>query len=432
MFPLRRLLLVILSSASAMVAQPALTTIQDILYKADGTRFSGTMNISWNSFQSGDAADIATSNLTVTIVNGVLNVQLVPTTDASAGANYQVSYNSNGAIQFTETWAIPPSTVPLRVSAVRVSQGTVVGPAPITGAPIQISDVVGLENVLANLPEKGIGFTLSRAAIIDQSGMIDGAAGTLGDCVHVDGSSGPCGGGGGLLPLFSNGEVPSGTVNGSNTVFTLAFVPSPASSLNLFLNGLLLDQGQDYTLSGQTITFLTVTVPQSGDLLQASYQYANPNNPLGSLTASQVVCSSPGAGTSASALTQLGSCTIPAGLLGAGDRIEISFQYSHSGTVTGFTGVINWGGTTLVSRSTAASETVFVGKADIGVVSSGQYWDAQSWGGSLGFATSVGAASQNITSAITISFQGEFSGSTSDTLNLENFTVIRYPAQSNP
>ena len=94
---------------------------------------------------------------------------------------------------------------------------------------------MGLENELALRPQEGVGFTVGRAAVINTSGQIDGAAGNLSDCVRVDGSSGPCGsGGGGVLPSFSDGEMPAGTINGSNTVFTLAFTPSPAASLDLF------------------------------------------------------------------------------------------------------------------------------------------------------------------------------------------------------
>jgi len=33
---------------------------------------------------------------------------------------------------------------------------------------------------------------------------------------------------------------------------------------------------------------------------------------------------------------------------------------------------------------------------------------------------------------LTISFLGQMSGSTSDTLTLSNFTVLRYPAEVNP
>ena len=176
--------------------QPALTTIQDILYRADGTRFTGTMFIRYNSFQAGDTSNIATANLTLPIVNGTLRVQLVPTTNASAGAQYTVTYNSQGINQFTEIWAVPPSTIILRVRDVRVSTGTVIGPPPVL-TPVQIGDVVGLANELAVRPMKGVGFGIGRAAVINQAGQIDAASGNLGDCVRVDGSSGPCGSGGG-------------------------------------------------------------------------------------------------------------------------------------------------------------------------------------------------------------------------------------------
>jgi hypothetical protein len=118
------------TAPSVALSQPALTTIQDILYGADGTRFNGTMSIARNSFQAGGGANIATSNLTLPIVNGVLKVQLVPTTDASAGAQYNITYNSNGGNQFTEVWAVPPSMLPVTVRSLRVSSGAVVGPHP--------------------------------------------------------------------------------------------------------------------------------------------------------------------------------------------------------------------------------------------------------------------------------------------------------------
>jgi hypothetical protein len=128
-----------LVAAAAMLAgQPALTTIQDILYRADGTRFNGTMFINWSSFQAGDTSNIATASLALPIVNGVLNVKLVPTTTASAGAQYNITYNSRGVNQFTQVWAVPPSSVTLRVRDVLVSQGTVVGPPPLSSA-VQIS-----------------------------------------------------------------------------------------------------------------------------------------------------------------------------------------------------------------------------------------------------------------------------------------------------
>jgi len=183
MLSFRRSAMGLVAAAAIMQAQPALTTIQDILYRADGTRFNGEIFISWNAFVAGDASDIATAQVKLPIVNGVLSVQLVPTTTASAGANYQVTYNSQGVVQFSQVWAVPPSSVALTVADVLVSTGTVVGgsgggsTSTITTSPVQISDVVGLANALANLVQKGIGFSLGSAAVINTSGQISSATG---------------------------------------------------------------------------------------------------------------------------------------------------------------------------------------------------------------------------------------------------------------
>ena len=70
---------------------------------------------------------------------------------------------------------------------------------------------------------------------------------------------------------LTDSEVPSGTINGSNVTFTLANAPSPASSLQLFLNGLLQTAGGvDYTLSGSTITY--GVAPETGDAHVAWYR----------------------------------------------------------------------------------------------------------------------------------------------------------------
>lgn len=421
-------------AAGMAVAQPALTTIQDTLYRADGTRYNGTLFITWNAFQGGDTSNIATANVTLAIVNGVLRVRLVPTTTASAGAQYNVTYNSNGVNQFSQVWAVPPSTVTLRVRDVLVSQGSVVGPPPVI-SPIQISDVVGLSNALALTTQKGVGFAIARAAVINSSGQIDGAAGSVSDCVRVDGTAGPCGGGGGgVLPNFADAEIPAGSVNGTNTAFTLAFPPAPPANLLLFRYGLRLDRGLDYSLSGTTVTFFLGSIPQPGDLLLASYRYADPSNPLGSLTSPQVVCSSNGSATASTALTQLGSCTIPAGLLGTGDRLQVEYQYNHVGSAVGFSAEVHIGSTIVVSRSAAASETVFAGKTSFGISApAGETWDTHSWGGSaVAFLAAAGAASEDITQALVVSFRGQMAAMTSDTVAVGNFTVIRYPAQTNP
>ena len=432
MVGLRRLVM-LLVAAGVACGQPALTTIQDILYRADGTRFSGTMFIHWQSFLSGDTSNIVTANLTVPVVNGVLNVKLVPTTTASAGAQYSITYASGGVSQFTEVWAVPPSTPRLRVRDVRLSTGTVIGPAPLASSPIQISDVTGLTNALAVRPTSGVGFSIGRAAIINQAGQIEGATGNLGDCVHVDGSADTCGGGsGGISPLFSDAETPAGSVDGSNPTFTLSFAPSPIDSLILFRNGLLQKHGVDFALANKVVTFFTGSIPLAGDQLVGSYRYGNPSNPLGTLTAAQVICSSTGNGTSSTTLTSLGSCTIPAGLLTAGDRIEIQFHFRHTGASTAFTGELRWGATTILSRTSVAGEIALAGHLAFGILGSGQSWDAQSWGNSFVLASAVGSAAENPSLPLTIVFRGQMAGASSDVLSLGNFTVVRYPAQTNP
>ena len=65
-------------------------------------------------------------------------------------------------------------------------------------------------------------------------------------------------------------ETPSGLINGANTTYTLANTPT-AGTEQVFLNGLLQDEGasDDYTISGGTITYNTA--PQTGDRLVVSY-----------------------------------------------------------------------------------------------------------------------------------------------------------------
>lgn len=69
---------------------------------------------------------------------------------------------------------------------------------------------------------------------------------------------------------FAYAETPSGTVNGSNVSFTLAHSPNPVTSLQLQLNGIGQEAGgNDYTLSGATVTY--VTAPPTGSKVRAVY-----------------------------------------------------------------------------------------------------------------------------------------------------------------
>jgi len=79
---------------------------------------------------------------------------------------------------------------------------------------------------------------------------------------------------GGSSETAVDGETPGGTVNGSNATFTLANTPA-SGSLHLFVNGIRqrAGSGNDYTISGDTITFETAAIPLTGDVLLADYRY---------------------------------------------------------------------------------------------------------------------------------------------------------------
>lgn len=69
---------------------------------------------------------------------------------------------------------------------------------------------------------------------------------------------------------FVFSELPSGTIDGTNTTFTLANTPT-VGTVRLYLNGLRQQEGvgKDYTISGSTITYLAA--PLTGDVLLADY-----------------------------------------------------------------------------------------------------------------------------------------------------------------
>src|SRR5580658_7333991 len=165
-----------LALGSTLWATPPLTTIEDVLYSSDGTRFNGLITITWPSFEASDTSDIAAGTLQLQITSGILYVQLVPTSNAITPGIYTVQYNSNNGTLYTEAWAVPPSTVSLVVADARVAPGTATGSPPTPTFPpssgsstppsnltsITISEVTGLQSALNIRPIEGTGFTISR------------------------------------------------------------------------------------------------------------------------------------------------------------------------------------------------------------------------------------------------------------------------------
>jgi hypothetical protein len=424
-----RLVAALILAALAAPAQPPLTVIQDTLYKADGTRFNGILMISWNSFEAGDLSNIVSQSLTVKVVDGNFRVQLVPTTTSNPPTYYTVKYNSDGKIQFEETWVVGAVSTPLRIRDVRASVTPNSPLTPPSQTPIQETDVVGLTGDLGLRPVKGPGYSAGRTAVINQDGELEAVIGNPSDCVMVDGSTGPCGGGG---PQFVDLELPGGVVDGVNANFTLANPPNPATSLVLFRNGVEQTPGADYTLTGSTVQFLAGAIPQPGDSLTAWYRLApSAGSLIGAQTAPapEIDCSATGTGTSSTNFTSLASCTIPANVLQSGDRVEIHFDLGHQGATVGFEFEVLWGGTVVVDRLSPALETMVAGRAESALWSGGAQLRAETWGSTLNYLAGVANATDNVVPPLTINFQAKMLQATSETVTLRNFTVVRYPAQ---
>jgi hypothetical protein len=132
-------------------------------------------------------------------------------------------------------------------------------------------------NTAVSVPQGGTGagtFT-NHGVLLGQgtSTLAVTAAGTLGQCFTSNGASAdptwqPCPG----ALNFSDNEVPTGTINGSTTAFTLAHAPNPAASLNCNENGVhQIAGGSDFTLATLTITY--GVAPPTGSTLNCSYRY---------------------------------------------------------------------------------------------------------------------------------------------------------------
>src|SRR5579883_2350310 len=420
-----RSLLAGLGLVVAAYAGPPLTTIQDVLYKADGTRFNGTLTISWSSFQAADHSAIVTQSTVVKVLDGNLRVQLVPVTTADPPATYSVSYNSDGRIQFRETWSVPASATPMRVRDVRVASasGATSGSGG-AGADTAVSEssVVGLLSDLGARPVKGPSFAAGRVVLVDSAGMLESAGGTASDCLRVDGSSGPCGGAG---ASFVDGEPPSGIVDGSNATFSVSAIPDPAGSLAVYRNGLLQKAGSDYNASGQTIQFVAAAVPQPGDTLLASYRIGGSGAYTAAYSAPQVLCSGAGAPAGSASLSSVGGCAIPAGILAAGDRVEIRLDFDKQGSAAGFSYEVHWGSTVALHRDGAASESSATARVDAAILSSSAQLTTQSWGAVLPFSAGMANATDAYANGLTVDFQANAAGG--DTVTLRNYTVVRIP-----
>ncbi len=290
------------------LAQNNLTQIRDTIYNANGTPFNGTVVITWNGYSTTVSGTISPLSTSARIYNGALSVLLVPTTTAAAGSYYQVVYaSSDGTAMWTETWQVPPSGNALSVSGVRTSSTTGTGTGTGTGSgsgsgtgtgstqyatlPIAMSQVTGLTAGLNTINTAAT--TLSNSlntlttTVAGNTSTLSTLSATVTSLSNTVAAL-PSGSSGSISVAFVDGEVPSGTLNGTNTNFTLSAAPVPAASLELYRNGIVQASGTDYSLSSNTITFLAAGVPRAGDVLEAYYRVTGTTTPIPSFADSEI------------------------------------------------------------------------------------------------------------------------------------------------
>jgi hypothetical protein len=327
MLKFRQLLISILIAATFVApgafAQTNLTQILDTITNPDGTPFNGTVVITWNGYSGSGSGTVSRLSTSAGVYNGAISVLLVPTTTASPGTYYQVVYSSSdGTVTWTETWEVPPSTTALTIAQVRQTstQGPGGGGSPGAGGgpyatlPIAISEITDLGSNLSSIDNQitalqagasTLGTTVSglNATVTSQGTSIATLTSNLssltttvgGDTTSLNTVTGTVSGlstsvtsltnlvnglnatvsilsAAGTTVVFVDDQVPSGAINGVNTMFSLANTPAPAASLTLYLNGIELGPGTDYALSGSAITFNSASLPQTGDTLIAYYR----------------------------------------------------------------------------------------------------------------------------------------------------------------
>jgi hypothetical protein len=126
---------------------PQITTVQDTVYRADGTPAQGTLLISWPAFTTSDGLAVAAGTTSVTLgTGGSLSVALVPNLNATpANTPYVVVYQLDDGTVKTEYWLVP-ATSPTTLAAVRVALGTGNGATQLASQEFVNQELAGKAN----------------------------------------------------------------------------------------------------------------------------------------------------------------------------------------------------------------------------------------------------------------------------------------------
>jgi len=121
--PLRWLFYCLLLWPAHLGAQgPAMTTVSDVVYRANGQPATGTILVSWPAFNTADGKPVAAGELSVAIgAQGNVSVQLAPNEGGDPGGTfYKAVYKLTDGTTYTEYWVVPAAS-PTTVAAIRAT-----------------------------------------------------------------------------------------------------------------------------------------------------------------------------------------------------------------------------------------------------------------------------------------------------------------------
>ena len=124
-----------------------MTTPEDVIVDADGTRAQGQVTLRWPMFMFGSLA-IAQGHKTYEIENGQISLSLFPTVTAQPpGSYYTATFElSNGSV-YDEYFIVPDTEVPVKLNQIRAmfppEPGLFINSNQITGSNATIGQFLG-------------------------------------------------------------------------------------------------------------------------------------------------------------------------------------------------------------------------------------------------------------------------------------------------
>jgi len=113
-------IMALLGACCGAAAQVAMTTIQDTVYRADGTPAGGTIVLSWPAFTTAAGQAVAAGNTSVTLgPNGALSLALTANVGATPdGSYYTAVLHLDDGTTSQQYWVVPVSATPVTLQAI--------------------------------------------------------------------------------------------------------------------------------------------------------------------------------------------------------------------------------------------------------------------------------------------------------------------------